>query len=73
MHIFRSTEQSACRYWHDAGFWVTFKPTKLLWCWNCEKRRQAKNLIVQTYYDGDRFFCKGGCQKKPTGKKRHRT
>lgn len=64
MHIFTAGNQPATRYKTDFGFWMTIKPTRLLWCWNCDKRRQAKNLVVQSYYDGDRFFCKDGCKKR---------
>jgi hypothetical protein len=62
IHIFRANAQPATRYKTEFGFWMRFKPTQLLSCWNCERRRQAKNLVVQSYYDGDRFFCKGGCK-----------
>lgn len=63
IHVFAEREQKATSYKCNAGFRVRFKPRKLLFCDNCGKQRWAKNLTVQSYYDGDRFFCiKGkGC------------
>lgn len=62
LHVFRAKDQSATRYRCGAGFTIKNKPTSLFWCYGCGRRRQAKNLRVQSYYDGDRFFCKGGCK-----------
>jgi hypothetical protein len=63
MHIYRAPGQPATRYKIDLGIWIKHKPTKVIMCGNCLKRRQAKNLVVQCYYDGDRFYCKKGCKE----------
>lgn len=38
---------------------------RLRWCFNCRKRRPAKNLLVQVSYDNVKFWCKPGkgCKK----------
>lgn len=40
-------------------------------CWNCQKLHRLKNMVVQVYYDGLRFFCrdKVKCKKCKRGKK----
>jgi len=68
MHIYTAKIQRATKYKCDAGFVIKIKPRKLLWCWNCNKRAWAQNMVVQTYYDGDRFY-HVKCPKKKTGSK----
>lgn len=58
IHVFRAGYQPAIKYRCDAGFWIKIKPTQKLKCFDCNKVRWAKNLVVQSHYDGDRFFCK---------------
>lgn len=65
MHIYRTKEQKATRYKCDAGFVVRYSPTATLWANCCRRLRWAKNLTVQSYYDGDRFFCIKGKGCKP--------
>lgn len=57
MHIYRATGQRATRYKCDAGFVIKNKPRSLIRCMECNKLRWAKKMVVQSYYDGDRFFC----------------
>lgn len=63
IHIFDVNSQSAVKYKCDAGFIIKNKPLSLFFCYNCRKKRRAINLIVKSFYDGDRFFCKNGCEK----------
>lgn len=60
--IFRAKAQPATRYRCDVGFWIKNKTRSLARCWNCRKLRWCANLVVQSYYDGDRFFCKEVCK-----------
>ena len=71
MHIFTAKLQSATNYKCDAGFNVSWAKHKLLTCDNCRKKRRAKYLVVQSYYDGDRFFCMEGrgCNKTNENRK----
>jgi len=60
VHIYTAEKQSAVRFVDRVtgeDHWFENKPNKLLRCWTCMKKRQAKNLIVQVYYDSTRFFC----------------
>lgn len=68
VHVFRAREQPATHFSDDnvrPRLWVRYAERKLLWCWSCRKRRWAKNLVVQVYYDSTRFFCREGrgCKK----------
>lgn len=65
MHIFVARNQNATRYKLEGIGWIKHKPFTRLWTDCCRERRIAKNLSVQAYYDGPRFFCKDGkgCKK----------
>lgn len=69
VHIYRERDQPAT-CWHDyhSGKRMTFRvpANRLLWCWHCNKRRPAKNLVVHAYYDCTMFFCAigKGCRGK---------
>lgn len=59
IHIYTASSQKATRYKISGmNLWIKNKPRAVFRCWNCGKRRQARNLMVQSYYDVDRFFCK---------------
>lgn len=67
-HIFLSDSQPATSFVDDCDgtrHRCTNPPGRLLWCRKCGKRRPARNLIVQCYYDDRRYFCvKGkGCKQ----------
>ena len=65
IHIFSCSLQKAIRYKvEDIGV-IRNKPQSLIMACCCFKERWAKNLGVQTYYDGPRFWCLEGkgCKK----------
>lgn len=70
VHIYRAKNQPATRYLFDLGdgirHWFVSGKRSLFPCFECRKRRWAKNLFVQVYYDGERFFCREGkgCRAK---------
>jgi hypothetical protein len=64
-HVFTAKKQDATRFFDDSqGAWTTFPPRKLAYCHGCGRRRWAKYLDVQVFYDDIRFWCKGGCKEK---------
>jgi hypothetical protein len=66
VHIYTTPSQPATRFVFDAwshGPVVTeYSPRKLIQCWNCKRRRWAKNLIAKPYYDCTQFFCLERCK-----------
>ncbi len=69
LHIYTVPGQKATQYrveFGDTDITITNKPHSKLVAWCCGEIRLAKNLRVQAYYDGPRFWCiKGkGCKKK---------
>lgn len=67
IHIYTTPKQKATRYRDAGGFGIiNNKPQSLIRAWCCNKGRWAKNLTVQSYYDGDRYWCVEGkgCKKK---------
>lgn len=70
-HIYTAPMQKATRFRidlgeHRRGHWIKFAPGQLLPTTCCEKRRPAKNLHVQIFYDSHNFFCRPGtgCKRK---------
>jgi hypothetical protein len=59
VHIFRAPGQKATRFKTEFGV-IKSAPRALRWCFNCDKRRWAKHLTVQVYYDGVYYFCSPG-------------
>lgn len=70
MHLFTAASQPATRFvdrtMTGRTFWFRFGPQKLFWCKGCGRRRWAKNMRVQVFYDGWRFWCKEVCGNKGT-------
>jgi hypothetical protein len=71
IHIYSAKEQPATRYkvGENEGrpsFIVRNSPRRLLYCHQCKRRRWAKYLIVQVYYDMTAVWCKPGhgCRSK---------
>lgn len=67
LHIFAAPMQKATRFkLATMPFWVRVKPNRLLPTTCCRKRRPAKNLLVQAFYDKQDFYCKPGkgCREK---------
>ena len=63
IHIYRASDQPATRWVDnhtDREIVFTLKPNRLVWCYNCNRRRPAKNCIVHSYYDATYFFCATG-------------
>lgn len=65
VHIFTAPNQDATSY--DVEFMdgrsTTFynNPRRLIRCFSCNELRWVKNMVAQVFYDGTRFYCKGGC------------
>ena len=59
-HIFSASNQPATDFM-DYTFGpperIVCSPFAIRRCWKCRKRRIAKNLTVQVFYDGNRYFC----------------
>jgi hypothetical protein len=63
LHIYTTHCQPATRYEDhniDPPHTFTHPGNSLVWCHCCEKRRPAKNAVVQVYYDGMYFWCAPG-------------
>lgn len=69
LHIYRHPDQPATRFVDNVDgthkFIIRNKPNHLIWTMCCYKKRPAKNLTVQVYYDCTNFFCREGkgCKK----------
>jgi hypothetical protein len=72
-HIYTTKMQKATRFKVDLGKlgrrWIKTPGNRLLWTWCCNKRRPAKNLVVQAYYDHTAVWCAPGkgCHKGSGG------
>jgi hypothetical protein len=62
VHIYTTNQQPLTRFkWYGAKHWSGFEPNDTTHrCHTCERRRAAKNLVIQCYYDCDRVSCKEG-------------
>lgn len=70
LHIYTAGHQPATRYKVDVAhgkrpLWMKCKPNAMRRASCCFKRRMAKNLSAQVYYDTINFWCRKGtgCQK----------
>ena len=69
IHIYTTNLQKATRFKIDLGShrpsWVAIPGNRLLYTDCCHKRRPAKNLVVQVYYDHTAVWCAlgKGCKK----------
>ena len=62
-HIFTADMQPATRYFDcyaEPPFRFRIHPRHLLPAWCCRKRRWAKYLRAQVFYDGTLFWCAPG-------------
>jgi hypothetical protein len=70
IHIYTTKPQPATHYTIDLGslgiIHIRSKGRRIFWCNRCKKRRWAKYLTAQAYYDCTYFWCKSGhgCAKK---------
>jgi hypothetical protein len=71
LHVYTRPHQPATRFvttlnipvpggWKDERHWTRYKPGRLLPTSCCYKRRPAKNLTVQVFYDHVPFWCRPG-------------
>lgn len=65
LHIYSARMQPATKVYFgpELGikpFWSVCKPNRLMWCWRCNMRRPAKNLVTQVYYDQTPNWCAPG-------------
>jgi len=69
VHIYTAPLQSATQFVDrniKPPIWHRNKPRTPIHCWACWRRRWAKYLRVQVYYDSIRFWCAPGrgCKKE---------
>ena len=66
VHVYTALAQPLTRY--NIGTiigvdrWRIIHRRKVFQCSLCYRRRWAKNLSIQVYYDMLRVFCKDGCK-----------
>ena len=70
VHVYVAASQPATRFvdrHSGKAFWSRCNPRRLWWCDCCRKRRWAKYVRVQVYYDGIRRWCAPGhgCKAVP--------
>lgn len=61
LHIYSARLQPATKYIDDVTehmFVFKNNPRRQMICHKCLRRRWAKNLVVQVYYDGTYVWCK---------------
>ena len=68
IHIYTTKMQKATHFKDDVGekaFWCRNPGNRLLYAKCCGKKRPAKNLLIQVYYDATSCFCAPGkgCKK----------
>lgn len=61
IHIYTAPLQPATKY-RVPGIkrWFRASPCALLWCRCCKRRRRARNVQIQIYYDLTNAWCKPG-------------
>jgi len=73
IHIYTAKPQPATRFKIDVGntnpSWIRIPGNRLLYTDCCGKRRPAKNLTVQVYYDHTSAWCADGKGCKKGGKR----
>lgn len=65
--LFTASMQPATRFvdrTFERARWWRFNRRRLFYCYGCGRRRWASKLRVQVFYDGWRFWCKEGCEKR---------
>ena len=77
VHIYAEPMQPATRYidsHFDPPMTFVCPPDRLLLCHSCGKLRQARNCVVQVYYDGLSVWCAPGkgCKDPKVIEKRER-
>lgn len=75
LHIYAERLQPATRYL-DLHFNLVIRglPRRHVWCSCCKRKRQARNAVVQVYYDATVFWCAEGkgCKDPKVIRKRER-
>lgn len=58
IHVYTASYQPATRY-RVPGLkgWFRTAPRALIWCRCCKRRRQARNVRLQVYYDMTNAWC----------------
>lgn len=69
MHLYAANPQPATRFRDSIGnrpFWRRNPPGRQIFADCCGRQRPAKNLVVQVYFDGLKYFCADGkgCKAK---------
>jgi hypothetical protein len=75
LHIYTADKQSMTRY--DVGHliseephWITCNPRAQYVCHRCWRKRYARNLVIQVYYDHSAVWCAEGCEPIKYAEKR---
>lgn len=68
VHFYAAESQPLTR-WRDPNLprrWHVRRnhPRRQMYCYLCGRRRWAKHLRIQVYYDGVHVFCAEGCQRR---------
>ena len=59
IHIFTVPKRDPTKPIRANGLiYPAMRPCQIARCWWCGRRRQARNLWVQIYYDGSRYYCR---------------
>lgn len=64
VHIYRARPQPATKFvvpvTDEQSLTIVHSPGQLLLAHCCKRRRRARNLEAQAYYDGNYYFCVDG-------------
>lgn len=63
-HLFAETSQAATEFIDPHGaepVTIRNRPNAMRYCCRCSRRRRCKNMTVQVYHDGPRYFCLNHC------------
>jgi hypothetical protein len=67
-YVYTAEKQPATCYTdyipNGAAKTFTNPPRRVKTCYGCRRRRRCENLTVQCFYDGPRFWCNGGCNRR---------
>jgi hypothetical protein len=72
VHIFIEKAQKATSFVDRHGpkpVRIRIDPRCQVYCFDCDRRRWAKNMAVRVYYDCTRFYCSPCCPPRKKGRR----
>ncbi len=69
LHVFTTPAQPMTIFYDrnvEPPMKFTYSFRRVFYCHKCGRRRWAKNLSIQVYYDGDYVFCSKTTRKRST-------